>query len=60
MQEEKQEMDELDLQIERRKEIYEHELYVKVSDDSCVPDWSPPPRFLPPWPLYQVLCADRS
>ncbi|ORX36267.1 hypothetical protein BD324DRAFT_581063 [Kockovaella imperatae] len=29
MQAEKQELDELDLQVERRKEIYEHELYVK-------------------------------
>lgn len=30
MQQEKVELDELDLQVERRKEIYKHELFVKV------------------------------
>ena len=31
MREEKEEMDELDAQVERRREVYQHELYVKVS-----------------------------
>ena len=30
MQEEKQEMDELDLQVEKRRQVYQYELYAKV------------------------------
>jgi hypothetical protein len=31
MEGEKAEMDELDIQVARRKELYEHELYAKVN-----------------------------